>query len=166
VAVHLHPRWFAAVPVAAALLGHAILPARYSGWDGSTYWLAGLAAVLMAELTLLLHELSHAAVAHRYAAQEHVITFYGLMADVQSSGALPSCAAEWRIALTGPATNAVVAVFCLGLYQLAVPGSPFGAVALLVGVANLAVGVLNLLPITNCDGARALRAFRQRKGAS
>jgi Zn-dependent protease len=126
----------------------------------------GLAAVLGIVFligvfgSVLLHELGHALVARRYGIQTRRIVLLPIGGIAQLEGEPQTPKQELAIALAGPAVNFAIAA------SLFVVGSVLGFGGLfgfgLLGslmVANLSLGLFNLVPAFPMDGGRALRAF-------
>jgi Zn-dependent protease/CBS domain-containing protein len=146
-------------------------------WIAVTYWIAGLGptgavtGVLLLALvfvTIVLHELTHALVAHRFGVRTRDILLLpiGGIASLERIPERPG--QELAIALAGPAFNLVVAAV-LGL-GLAIAGSDLSlatasrgeAFALQLAWINVALAAFNLLPAFPLDGGRALRALLAR----
>lgn len=124
-------------------------------------WLGGLlgvAVVLAAFASVLVHELGHAVVARALGVRVERIdlSFLGGAAQL---GSLPRTAThELLIAAAGPAVSLVLAGLGLGL------GAITGLYAVtLLGWINLGIGLFNLLPALPMDGGRILRAVLSRR---
>jgi Zn-dependent protease len=159
--IAIHWRWVGVLLCCTWLLAVNVLPARFPLWEVSTSWLTSLAVVLTGELALLLHELSHALVAHRRGKRVLRIVFHGLHAETvltPSDDASPSHDAS--VALVGPGVNLVLALVIAGLRFVLHTDGPLDVVLLLQVVSNLAMAAMSLLPIGGSDGARALCALR------
>lgn len=135
--------------------------AAWAAWSGAGTILSvvlGVGFLLAVFGSVLLHELGHALVARRYgiATRRIILSPIGGIAQLEGMPSKPR--QELAIALAGPAVNFVLAA---GLWIL----SPFfgaGLLASLVGsliIANLTLGLFNLVPAFPMDGGRALRAF-------
>ncbi len=157
VPVLLAPSWWIGslvVVVLYAPLVERLLP----GAGMATSWLlAGAFAVLLG-LSVLAHELGHCVVALRLGIPVRRLRLFllGGLSEVARTPRKPG--QEGMVAAAGPVVSMALAGFC-GLLLLAVP--PGGAAWLLViecAVANLAVGLFNLLPGLPLDGGRLLRA--------
>lgn len=124
---------------------------------GPWKYVAGFLFAVVLYLSVLLHEASHALMAKHYGFPVTSITlhFLGGMTAIEGEARRPR--EELMIAVVGPLTSLAVGAAALalwfvtpgGLLQLAVEG---------LAVANLLVGVLNLVPGLPLDGGRVLRA--------
>ena len=121
---------------------------------------AGGAAVIFFA-SVLLHELAHSVVARRYGLRIDGITLWLLGGVSRLDGEVPSAKAEFRIAIAGPATSAVLA---LGFGGLTLAASGLGGPAVVtsalgwLAVINGVVAVFNLAPAAPLDGGRVLGA--------
>ncbi|WP_028660902.1 site-2 protease family protein [Nocardioides insulae] len=120
-------------------------------------YVAGLAFAVVLYGSVLLHEVSHAYVARHYGYPVRTITlhFLGGATAVQGEARRPK--EEFLIAVVGPLTSIGVGVIALGLWFVTPEGLLQVAVEGLV-LANLFVGVLNLIPGLPLDGGRVLKA--------
>ncbi|MGJ7905261.1 site-2 protease family protein [Actinopolyspora sp. H202] len=112
--------------------------------------------------SVLLHELGHCLVALRLGLPVRRVRLFLLGGISEIARSPPTAFREGLIAAAGPVVSLVLAGFTgIGWFAL----QPHGAVWLLVAqtcVANLAVGVFNLLPGLPLDGGRMLRAVTWR----
>lgn len=112
---------------------------------------------------VLLHELGHALMARRFGIETEDITLYpiGGVARLRRMPRAPG--AELLIALAGPAVNFAIVAAILGLHALGlaqpVPGSWSGWFLQNLLLANLVLGLFNLIPAFPMDGGRVLRAL-------
>jgi Zn-dependent protease len=143
VRVHL---WFL---FAALLLGLG----SHRGPLGVVVWASGFV------VTILAHELAHAAVARAFGAPAEVnLTLF----QVEHSFRLRALSAARRVVvcLAGPSANLFVATSTLILVHLHPPAGETGANALrYLGFSNLGWGLFNLLPILPLDGGHAMVAL-------
>lgn len=124
---------------------------------GAWKYVAGFAFAIVLYLSVLLHEASHALMAQHYGHPVSSITlhFLGGMTAIEGEARRPR--EEFMIAVVGPLTSIAVGIAALllrlvtpdGLLLMAVDG---------LAVANLVVGVLNLVPGLPLDGGRVLKA--------
>ncbi|HEY3522768.1 MAG TPA: site-2 protease family protein [Candidatus Limnocylindrales bacterium] len=127
-------------------------------------WSMALTVAFGFLVSVLLHELGHAIVARRLGIRSGAITlfFFGGTASVELEAFRPED--EVRIAAAGPITSLALAVVlvAVGFLVSALPGEPAGIVgsaALVLGVLNGLLGLVNLVPGFPLDGGRVLRAI-------
>ncbi|MBW9205096.1 site-2 protease family protein [Mumia sp. zg.B53] len=125
---------------------------------GALTFVAGLAFAVLLYLSVLLHEISHALVAKAFGYEVRSVTlnFLGGVTEIEGEPDTPG--REFWIAVVGPLTSLAVGAASWGL-SLLMPDTglllfAFRALAL----ANIVVGVLNLLPGLPLDGGRVFRA--------
>ena len=147
--------WFLVAGLIAVLVAPLVEQAQPG--LGALKYVAGVAFAVLLYLSVLLHEASHAVVARRFGFTISSITlhFLGGMTSIEGEARRPR--EEFAIAVVGPLTSIAV-----GLAALAVrPVTPDGLLLLAVEglvVANLLVGVLNLVPGLPLDGGRVLKS--------
>ncbi|MGW3045700.1 site-2 protease family protein [Kitasatospora sp. NPDC001159] len=160
--IPLRIHWSA--PVLILFLGVGLagqtLPAWVPGRSAAVYDFAGLAGALLLTASLLLHETAHAVTARRAGMRVDDMTVFAL-GGVTRMGRAPSPRLQFTVAGIGPLTSLLLGGLSLvaGLGTLhtlhwKVPA----AVLLWTGVANLLLGVFNLLPAAPLDGGRILQA--------
>lgn len=153
--VLIRASWF----LVAALIAWIVAPLIEEVQPGLGAWkyLAGLAYAVLFYLTILLHEASHAIMARRFGIGVSwiMLHFLGGQTDIDSE---PKTAGqEFKIAVVGPITSIAVGIVALAATRLTGEGVLDLAI-LGLAVANLVLGVLNLVPGLPLDGGRALRA--------
>lgn len=135
--------------------------AAWAAWSGAGTLLSvllGVGFLLAVFASVLLHELGHALVARRYGIATRRIILSPIGGIAQLEGMPKKPRQELAVALAGPAVNFLLA---FGLWFFS-PIFGAGFLGSLVGsliVANLTLGLFNLIPAFPMDGGRALRAF-------
>ncbi len=109
-------------------------------------------------LSVLLHEASHALMARRFGYPVASITLHFLGGMTQIEGEARKPRQEFWIAVVGPLTSLALGAVGVGLWFLEPQGLLLMAVEGLA-VANLLVGVLNLVPGLPLDGGRVLKSI-------
>ena len=156
----IDPRWPAAVILLSTLVAQSLLPVLDPAWMPATRWLTAVAVVLSGEVTVLVHELSHAVAAVSHGQHVRRITLLGLAADTDAANAV-SPGAEAQIALVGPFANLVLSLaFWAGFLALSDRTTPVAFALAILALGNAVAGAANLLPLPGSDGWRALRALR------
>ncbi len=141
-----------------------------AGWQGALF---GIVATLLLFAAVTLHELGHSFQALKFGVRVRDITLMpmGGLAQMEKIPENPS--QELRIAIAGPLINFTIAGLLIGLGALLQVRSVIslnelsqslgqiswsGMLAYLT-MANLALGVFNLIPAFPMDGGRVLRAL-------
>jgi Zn-dependent protease len=124
------------------------------------YWWMGLAGAVGLFISIVLHELTHALIARRYAMPIAGITLFifGGVAELHKEPT--SAKAEFLMAIGGPITSMVLGTILLvvaGAGQEALSPAAFGVVDYL-GDLNWILALFNLIPAFPLDGGRVLRA--------
>ena len=124
---------------------------------GALAYVAGFAFAVILYASVLLHEVSHAMMARHFGFPVSSITlhFLGGMTAIEGESRRPK--EEFLIAVVGPLTSLAVGAVGVGL-AIAAPADLLELAAGALAVANLVVGVMNLVPGLPLDGGRVLRA--------
>ena len=147
--------------VAGALVTVAILP-RLEANDptlGSRKYVVAAGFAVLVYLSILLHELAHAAVGRRFGLPVRSVAL-SLLGGVTDLGRAPESA--WRsfaISAAGPATTLAIAGVGYELLQLTPEGSLGWLLLSTLTASNIIVGVYNLLPGLPLDGGAMLAAI-------
>jgi len=124
---------------------------------GAWKYVAGLAFAVLLYLSVLLHEMSHALMARRYGLPVKSITLHFLGGVTEIDGEPDTPSREFGVSVVGPLTSIGVGLAFVGLWYVTPEGLLQTAVRGLA-LANLVVGVMNLIPGLPLDGGRVLRA--------
>ncbi len=151
--VYVSPYWFVIAGVFIIIYAND-LSATLSG--GMRYVVAAAFVVLL-YVSVLVHELSHSVVARGYGLPVRRILLYPLGGISEIDREAPTPGREFAVAGAGPALSLVLGAVGWGLAQL-VPYGVTGALIRQLMVANIIVGLFNLLPGLPLDGGRMLRA--------
>jgi Zn-dependent protease len=152
--VFISPYWFLIAGVFVFLYARGLV----TSVPGSLRYPVAAAFVVLLYASVLVHELSHSVVARAFGLPVRRILLYPLGGFSEIEREPPTPGREFLVSAAGPAISLALAG---GGYVLAraVPGT--GVLYVLLGqlvVANLLVGVFNLLPGLPLDGGRMLRA--------
>jgi Zn-dependent protease len=155
VPVYISPYWFLVagfvVIFYASSLPQSIHP------TGVRYAVAATFVILL-YASVLVHELSHCVVARAFKLTVRRILLYPLGGFSEIEQEPPTPAKEFTVSVVGPLTSLALAAVGLGLdYAFNLGGIPRVLIDQLI-LANLVVGVFNLLPGLPLDGGRMLRA--------
>ncbi len=156
VPVFVAPTWF----LVAALVTVIFQPVveRWVANLGAWSWVvAGVFAVLL-YASVLVHELGHAMAARGYGLPVHRITLHmlGGVTEISRSDVTPG--RQFVIAGVGPLLSLALGALGLALAQILPVGTVLHLLAIQLGIANLLVGVFNLLPGLPLDGGQLMRA--------
>jgi len=148
--------WFLVAALISVLISPRVdqVAPGLGGWK----YLAGFLFAVLLYLSVLLHEISHALMAKRYDLEVSSITlhFLGGMTAIEGEARRPG--EEFAIAVVGPLTSIAVGAAALGLLVVAPLEGLFLLAVEALAVANLLVGVLNLVPGLPLDGGRVLKS--------
>lgn len=149
------PSWF----LGAALISIVMAPwveLQQPGLGGWAY-VASFAFAVVLYVSVLIHELAHAVAARHYGFPVDSMTLHFLGGHTQIAGQARTPREEFVIAVVGPITSLLIGGAGLAL-GLVVPDGLLGMAVDLLAIANLVVGVLNLVPGLPLDGGRVLKA--------
>jgi len=151
--VYVSPYWFIIAGVFIIIYANDLS----SSLSGSTRYVVAAAFVVLLYVSVLVHELSHSVVARGYGLPVRRILLYPLGGISEIEREAPTPGREFAVAGAGPALSLALGAAGWGLAQL-VPYGVTGAVIRQLMVANVLVGLFNLLPGLPLDGGRMLRA--------
>lgn len=163
--------WLFVVFVLTWFTGNHLLDITTVSQTGSV--LLGAATVLLFFASVVAHELGHAFAAQRAGLKVEGIELWMFGGIARLSEAPRTPAEQLRIAIAGPAVTLLLAVLLLGGVgvfdsaglETAARGDrtdPLTAIAVLIGMLNAAVLLLNLLPAYPLDGGVIARAIAWR----
>ncbi|HEY3025555.1 MAG TPA: site-2 protease family protein [Pyrinomonadaceae bacterium] len=134
-------------------------------WGPTVIWTTAIITSLLFFTTLLLHELSHAAVARSRGLPVRSITLFALGGVAQIEKEASDAKTEFWMGIVGPITSIVIGALCLtlawslGWSPAREPGTPPIAVLQWLGYINIALAFFNMIPGFPLDGGRVLRAI-------
>ena len=152
--VYISPYWFLIAGV------FVILYAR--GLDHSVpanlRYIVAAAFVVLLYGSVLVHELSHSVVARAFGLPVRRILLYPLGGFSEIEREPPTPGREFLVSAAGPFISLALAAVGFAVGRAFHPGGVPGVLLSQLVVANLLVGVFNLLPGLPLDGGRMLRA--------
>jgi Zn-dependent protease/CBS domain-containing protein len=161
--IRLHLSWFAlALLLVLSLSAH--FEAAHPDWDRAVVVLSSVVTSILFFVTLLLHELSHAAVARRNDLPVDSITLFALGGVARIRKDAATAGTEFWMALAGPVVSAMIGAlalalaFALGWSPGGEPSTPPLATLVWLGYINVSLAVFNMIPGFPLDGGRVLRA--------
>jgi Zn-dependent protease/CBS domain-containing protein len=155
--IHLHFSWLIVFSLIVWTLSTGYFPAQYPDLPASSYWAKGLVASLLIFISILLHELGHAAVALRHGLRTRSITLFIFGGVAQMENDPGDGRAEVSVAAAGPVVSLTLAGFFFTCAILPFVGPSAAAVAQYLALINLMLAVFNLVPAFPLDGGRLLR---------
>lgn len=166
--IGLHYSWLIiALLVAFSLGGHFQM--MNPEWGRGVVWATAIVTALLFFVAILLHELSHAAVAKMRGLPVKSITLFALggVAEIEREAA--DAKTEFWMGIVGPITSAGIGFICLGIafalgWQPSAEGmmtaaTPPMAMLVWLGYINITLAIFNMIPGFPLDGGRILRAI-------
>jgi Zn-dependent protease len=152
--VYVSPYWFLIAGVFVVLYAHS-----YEGSVPSNLrYVVAAAFVVLLYASVLVHELSHSVVARAFGLPVRRILLYPLGGFSEIEREPPTPGREFLVSAAGPFLSLALAAIGFGLDRLFHPTGVAGALLGQLVVANLLVGIFNMLPGLPLDGGRMLRA--------
>lgn len=164
VAVGLHYSWII-IALLVTLSLRSQFGIDYPAWGTPTTWIIAIITGLLFFVSILLHELSHAAVAKMRGIPVRAITLFALGGVAQIEKDAADAKSEFWMGIIGPITSVVIGVVCLVVAWLldwnfpSEAVSPAAAMFMWLGLINIALAIFNMIPGFPLDGGRVLRAI-------
>ena len=163
VPIAIHLSWLIiAVLLTLSLAAH--FQATNGHWGRATLWACAVVASLLFFVSIVLHELSHAAVAKSRGVPVKGITLFALGGIAQIEREAADAKTEFWMGIVGPLCSLGIGTTCLGL-ALALgwspgiePSQPALAILTWLGYINIVLAAFNMIPGFPLDGGRVLRA--------
>ena len=133
-------------------------------WGANVIWGLAILTTVLFFAAIIIHELSHAAVAKARGLPVRSITLFALGGVAQIEKEASDAKTEFWMGIAGPITSALIGVVCLGIAAgfgwtpTGIHQSPPAAMLGWLGVINIALAVFNMIPGFPLDGGRVLRA--------
>ena len=163
VAIGLHYSWII-IALLVTLSLRAQFAMEHPNWNGSTTWSIAIITGLLFFVSILLHELSHAAVAKLRGIPVRAITLFALGGVAQIEKDAADAKSEFWMGIIGPISSVAIGIVCLAVawllgwnFSTETP-SPAMAMFMWLGFINIALAVFNMIPGFPLDGGRVLRA--------
>jgi Zn-dependent protease/predicted transcriptional regulator len=128
----------------------------------ATRWWMGALGALGLFLSIIFHEFWHSIVARRYGLPMRGITLFIFGGVAEMEDEPPNAKTELLMAIAGPTSSVVLGgVFLLiqRAITVAAGAGPIRDVLLYLGVINIVLAVLNMVPAFPLDGGRVLRSI-------
>ncbi len=150
--VFVSPYWFIIAGIFIIIYANDL-----SALSTTMRYVVAAAFVILLYVSVLVHELAHSVLARSYGLPVRRILLYPLGGISEIEREAPTPGREFAVAGVGPLLSLLLGVAGWGLSQVWQYGIP-GALVRQLMVANILVGVFNLLPGLPLDGGRMLRA--------
>lgn len=125
---------------------------------GPASYLVAFAFAVLLYASVLVHELAHAVVARVFGVHVHRITLFMLGGVTEMRDEARTPGREFWISFAGPLLSLVLAALGFAALPFVPPDTVVGVLTWQLFVANLLVGVFNLLPGLPLDGGKVVRA--------
>jgi Zn-dependent protease/predicted transcriptional regulator len=160
--VRLDLSWFFIAIFITWSLAAGLFPYFYKNLSTITYWFMGIVGTLGLFVSIVIHEFAHSLVARHYGMPMKGITLF-IFGGVAEMGDEPSSAkVEFLMAIAGPITSILLALFFTGLAfwskRAEAPLAVFGVLQYLGGINGI-LAAFNLVPAFPLDGGRILRSI-------
>lgn len=158
--ISIHVSWLLIVVLLTWSLATGWFPDFYQGWSTLVYWIVSLLATLLLFASVLAHELAHSLVARARGLPVKSITLliFGGVSNIEQEPKKPGV--EFQMAFVGPLTSLLLGgVSYLLLLAIGRGTSPLSAILGYLAVANVLLGIFNLVPAFPLDGGRVLRSI-------
>lgn len=155
--IYLHFSWLIIFGLIVWTLSTGYFPAEYPDLPASSYWAKGLVASLLFFVSILLHELGHAAVARLHGLRTQSITLFIFGGVARLEKDPRDGKAEFWMAAAGPLVSLVLAALFYVGAMLPFVGPSGAAVGKYLAMINLFLALFNLVPAFPMDGGRLLR---------
>ena len=158
--IRLHLSWLFVVAIVTVTVASRLADYQPDVAQGVT-WAVGLIGSLGFLVTVIAHELAHALVARRDGATGRVLVVHFVgstpIDDVASSPRM-----EAAVGIAGALTSLVLGLVLIGLAVVSLAIGPVAApiadVLVIIGVLDLLLAVISIVPAFPLDGARLVRA--------
>lgn len=153
--IFIHVSWLLIVVLLTWSLATGWFPTFSPGWTPLTYWVTSLIATLLLFASVLAHELAHSLVARWRGLPVKSITLliFGGISNIEQEPKKPGV--EFQMAFVGPLTSLLIGALAYLLLLVVRAGtSPLSAILGYLAVANVLLGIFNLVPAFPLDGGR------------
>jgi Zn-dependent protease/predicted transcriptional regulator len=141
-------------------LAGGYFPGGHPKWPFALNWGLGVLTSLLFFASVLAHELTHSLVAKKQGEEVTSITLFILGGVAQIKEEPDQPLKEFAMAVVGPLSSFLLAIFFAAVSLLAAPVSePVKACAAYLAFVNLVLGAFNLLPGFPMDGGRVFRSI-------
>ena len=158
--IYINYSWLIILVLLTVSLAISWFPFSTPGLATGVYYVLGFIAAILLFVSVLVHELAHSLVARaRGLPVKNISLFiFGGVSNIEREPRNPGT--EFQMAIVGPIASLVIGVIAW-VIGLAIDGSvrPLSAILVYLGVANILLGLFNLIPGFPLDGGRVLRSI-------
>ncbi len=158
--IEINYGWLIILVLATISLAAGWFPAAIPGLDPGVYYILGFSAAILLFVSVLAHELAHILVAHACGLPVRSVTLFifGGVSDLENEP--HSAGTEFLVAAIGPVISLIIgtASWLLAFLMSGYSALP-AAILTYIGLANVLLGLLNLMPGFPLDGGRVLRSI-------
>src|SRR5215831_9445946 len=152
--VFISPYWFLIAGLFVFLYARGLA----QSFPGTLRYVVAAAFVVLLYASVLVHELSHSLVARGFGLPVRRILLYPLGGFSEIEREPPTPGREFLVSAAGPAVSLALAAGGYALARVIDGGGVLRVLLVQLVLANLLVGIFNLLPGLPLDGGRMLRA--------
>ncbi len=157
----IHYSWFLIFVFVTVILSYAYYPqVTVNSWSTAAYWILGVLTSLLFFASVVVHELSHSAVAIRGGMPVKSITlfFFGGVAQITREATKPTT--ELKMAIAGPLASITLAGLFYGIFWISIGFNEYLAVLCWwLAWINGVLAVFNMIPGFPLDGGRVFRSI-------
>lgn len=160
VSIAVHWTWIVVCGVATWSLAVDFFPDNFPGWETVWYWITAAISSLVLLASVVVHELSHSLVSRSRGlpVRGATVFVFGGISDAQERARSPL--SEVLQAMVGPLVSVALGVLFGVLFaSLAGLNQQVAAMLVFVAMANLLLGLVNMIPGFPLDGGRLLRSL-------
>lgn len=157
--VRVHYTWLFAFFLIAWSLALGYFRTSNRGFSTGTDWILGIIAALLLFGSVLVHELGHSLVAGARGLRVDSITLFIFGGISSIAREATSAKDEFLISVIGPVVSLVLAGLFWVVGQVAPEASAIISVVSYLALANLLLGLFNIVPGFPLDGGRVLRSI-------
>jgi Zn-dependent protease/CBS domain-containing protein len=141
-------------------LSTGLFPFQYKGLSTVAYWLMGITGAAGLFISIILHEFAHSVVARKNGIPMKGITLFIFGGVAEMGDEPPGAGAEFRMAIVGPLTSAVLSgIFYLIYNSFGDKSRPVTGIIGYLAMINGILAIFNMLPAFPLDGGRVLRSI-------
>ncbi len=154
--------WFFVFFLIILSLASGFFPHVYPGLTEGSYWAMAFVGSIGLFLSIIFHEFFHSLVAKYYGVKIDGITLFIFGGVAEMKKEMPSAKAEFLVAIAGPLSSFLLAIFFLTLsyfWNQSLLPDTFVPLFTYLGWVNALLAIFNCIPAFPMDGGRVLRSI-------